>query len=179
VRPGTHEIAAVTRSCAIASGGFDVPAGSDATLQLIVEKPSSSPRREEVSRGTATRRLDDAALLELGDRSALEGLEALAGHMFRVSGSQLALRARTGTSRQEVVEPLLVVDGVRMKGFVAETLRGMKASDLARMEVHLGSVAGWEFQSGGAPAVIEIETRKKASEDPLGHPGMCLNTKPR
>jgi hypothetical protein len=177
VRPGTHEIAAVTRGCAIASGGFDVRSGRDALLQLIVEKPSTAAEDEDRSRGTPTRSLDEAALLEFGDRSALEALETVAGHLFQVSGGRLAIRSRAGSNARNVVEPLLVLDGVRMSGHIAEALRGMRASDLSAMEIHVGKVAGWEFQNGGAPAVIELTMRTEPAVDPLENPGICLRPK--
>jgi hypothetical protein len=177
VRPGTHEIAAVTRGCAMASGGFDVRSGRDALLKLIVEKPSTAAQGEDRSRGTPTRSLDEAALLEFGDRTALEALESVAGHLFQVSGSRLAIRSRAGSNPRNVVEPLLVLDGVRMNGFVADALRGVRASDLSAMEIHVGNVAGWEFQNGGAPAVIELTMRRGRAVDPLENPEICVRPK--
>ena len=175
VRPGTHEIAAVTRSCAIASGGFDVRSGRDALLQLIVEQPAvTSAEERNRSRGSPTRRLEQAELAAMGDRSALEAVEQLASHIFQPTGSRLALRARAGTSRTDVVEPLLIVDGVRMSGHVAEALRTLQAADLASLEVYVGAAAGWEFQNGGAPAVVELTTRMKPLVDPFENPEICL-----
>jgi hypothetical protein len=180
VRPGTHEIAAVTSSCAIASGGFDVRSGTDALLQLIVQAPAAdSAEQRSRSRGSPTRRLEEAELMAMGDRSALEALDQFASHIFQTSGSRLALRARTGSMRTDLVEPLLIVDGARMNGHVAEALRVIRAADLTSMEVYVGAAAGWEFQSGGAPAVVEVTTRMKPRHDPLENPEMCLRPKAR
>ena len=76
-------------------------------------------------------------------------------------------------------EPLLVVDGVRYSGMVADALRGMRASDLASLEIHLGNAAGWEFQNNGAAAVIEVTTRTEAVTNPLENPRICLARKGR
>jgi hypothetical protein len=177
VRPGTHEIAALTRSCAIAAGDFDVRSGRDALLQLILEQPSAADDAHLQGRGSPTRRIEAAELFDMGDRSALDALEKLAAHLFEPSGSRLALRARAGTGRTDVVEPLLIVDGVRMSGHVADALRGMRASDLARLEVYVGAAAGWEFQNHGAPAVIEVTSRLKPALDPYENPEVCLKPK--
>jgi hypothetical protein len=173
VRPGANEIAAVTRSCQIASGGFQVRSGRDSRLQLIV-LPHKQPQEADRSRGTPTRRIDSEQLLGSGDRSALEALDEHVPNTFAVSGGDLVLRARSISPRGEPVEPLLLVDGVRMSGRAADVLRTMRAADLESIEIHLGSAAGWEFQNGGSPAVIEITTRNKPVEDPLRNPAICL-----
>jgi hypothetical protein len=173
VRAGAHEIAAVSPSCEVAAGGFDVQSGADARLQLVVELMPQPGKEARRSRGTATRALNRQELTELGNRSALDALIQLAPNHFEVQGHRLALRARRGTGSLDVIEPLLVVDGVRVPGLVAESLRNVRAGDLSRMEVHLGSAAGWEFQNGGAPAVIEI-TMRVHSGDPVKNPEICL-----
>ena len=117
--------------------------------------------------------------MAMGDRTALEALDHFAPHVFQTSGTRLALRARAGSTRTDLVEPLLIVDGVRMNGHVAEALRGIRAADLASMEVFVGAAAGWEFQSGGAPAVVEVTTRMKPVHDPLENPEICLRPKSR
>jgi hypothetical protein len=179
VRPGTHEIAALTRSCAIAAGDFDVRSGRDALLQLILEEPNAAAERRERVRATPTRRMAQAALFELGDRSALDAVEQLAGHLFEPSGSRLILRARAGAATTAVVEPLLIMDGVKMEGQIAQALRGIRAADLASVEVYVGAVAGWHFQSGGAPAVIEITSRMVPALDPYENPEVCLKPQGR
>jgi hypothetical protein len=174
VRPGAAEIAAVTRSCQVASGGFNDEPGRDSRLQLIViQQAAESKAREQVA-GTPTRRFDTEDLLALGDHSALEAIEELAPNVFRVAGSQLAIRARAVSPRSDVIEPLLLVDGVKMVGQVADALRTLRAADIATMDLHLGSAAGWEFQNGGSPAVIEITSRNKPIGDPFQNPAMCL-----
>jgi hypothetical protein len=179
VRPGTHEIAALTRGCAIASGDFDVRSGRDALLQLVLESPHAAAEQRERVRGTPTRRMDQVELFELGDRTALDAVEQLASHLFESAGSRLVLRTRAGSGLSEIVEPLLVVDGVKMDGHIADVLRGMRADDLSSLEVHVGAVAGWQFQSGGAPAVIEITSRMRPALDPYENPEVCLKPQGR
>jgi hypothetical protein len=174
VRPGANEIAAVTRSCAVASGGFDVLPGRDSRLQLIVVPQATESKAQQHVSGSPTRRFDGEALLALGDRSALEAIEELAPNVFAVTGSKLGLRTRAISPRGDVIEPLLLVDGVKMVGQVADALRTIRANDIASIELHLGSAAGWEFQNGGSPAVIEITSRNKPVQDPFENPAMCL-----
>jgi hypothetical protein len=173
VRPGANEIAAVTKSCWVASGGFDVVSGRDARLQLIV-MPQGKAREQDRSRGTPTRRITSAELLRLGDQTALEAIDQLAPNQFAVTGSQLAVRSRAVSPRGDVIEPLLLVDGVRVGGHVAELLRSMRASDIESIDIHLGSAAGWEFQNGGSPAVIGLTMRSEPVGDPFENPAMCL-----
>jgi hypothetical protein len=173
LRPGTHEIAAVTATCAIATGGFAVQSGADARLQLIVQRPATSETEGRRSRGTASKVMGHEALAALGNRSALEALRELAPNKFAVEGHRLAMVSRRGAVGNDIIEPLLVIDGMRVPGLVAESLRSLEAGDLARMEVHLGSTGGWEFQHGGAPAVIEI-TMGVTSGNPLENPAICL-----
>jgi hypothetical protein len=175
VRPGSHEIAAVTKNCAVAAGDFDVHSGKDSMLQLIVVAPAAE--NKDLGRGTAVRRMTGEALLALGNRSALEAVEELAPNVFEVSGNHLVLRTRTLSAPGRDVEPLLILDGVRMHGMVAEALRGMRASDLLSLELHLGNAAGWEFQNNGAEAVIEVKMRTRPIENPLQNPQMCFGRK--
>jgi hypothetical protein len=179
VRPGAHEIAAMTSSCAVAAGDFNVQSGRDALLQLIVEERASPQVDEDRTLGHATRRMDGQALRALGNRSALEALAELAPNEFEVRGSRLALRARAGGATDAIREPLLVLDGVRLSVMVADALRNMHANDLSSLEVHLGSAAGWEFQNQGAEAVIEATMRMEPIVDPLRDPGICLDGKSR
>jgi hypothetical protein len=174
VRPGATEIAAVTKACAIAAGGFDVVAGRDSRLQLIVVKQTTEESSSDRTDGTSSRRFDSDALLAIGDHSALEAIEELAPNVFMVARGQLVLRARAISPRGDVIEPLLLVDGVKMVGQVADALRGIRASDIESIDLHLGSAAGWEFQNGGAQAVIEITSRNKPIADPFENPAMCL-----
>jgi hypothetical protein len=177
VRPGANEIAAVTKSCWVASGGFDVAAGRDARLQLIVmPQGQGKAGGEDRSRGTPTRRITSAELLEIGDHTALEAIDELAAGQFVAAGSLLAVRTRAVSPRGDVIEPLLLVDGVRIGGHVAEVLRSIRAADVESIDIHLGSAAGWEFQNGGSPAVIELRMRNKpvGDGDPFENPAMCL-----
>ena len=177
VRPGTHEIAAVAKDCAVAAGDFDVHSGRDAMLQLILVAPASSEGKKDLGRGTAVRKMSEAKLLQLGNRSALEALEELAPNVFEVSGNYLVLRTRTLSAPGREVEPLLLVDGVRMQGMVAEALRSIRTSDVLSLELHLGNAAGWEFQNNGAEAVIELKMRTKPIQNPLENPQICFGRK--
>lgn len=177
VRPGTHEIAAVAKDCAVAAGDFDVHSGKDSMLQLILVAPAASEKKSDISRGTAVRRMNAAKLLALGSRSALEAVEELAPHVFEVSGNYLLLRSRTLSAPGRDVEPLLLIDGMRMSGLIAEALRGIRASDLSSLELHLGSAAGWEFQNNGAEAVIDLKMRTGPVENPLQNPQICFGRK--
>lgn len=174
VRPGAHEIAAVAPTCAMAAGGFNAPSGSDTRLQLIVERQAEAERVATRSRGTSTRVMDRDELRELGNRTGLDAVIQLAPSDFEVEGPQLALRTRRGAASIQIIEPLLLLDGVKVPGRVAESLRGLKANDLARVEVHMGTAAGWEFQIGGAPAVVEVTTRMTV-DDPVKDPSICLS----
>lgn len=175
VSPGQHEIAAVAPTCETAAGGFQVQSGSDKQLQLIVARAAREENRSRRSRGTATRTMDDQRLMELGSRTALDALLELAPNDFVVQGSRLALLSRRGSSTDEIIEPLLVMDGVRMPGMVAESLLSLKARDLASLEVHMGSAAGWEFQNGGAQAVVEVTMRMTPAVEGASGAEICRN----
>jgi hypothetical protein len=97
--------------------------------------------------------------LELESEPSLTALELVQQSFpttFEVIGSALALRGRGALESGSVVEPLLLFDGVAMEGSIAQVMDGLKAGDLARIEVHLGVAATWRFRPSGAPAVIEI-----------------------
>jgi hypothetical protein len=179
VRPGAHEIAAVAKGCAHAAGGFNLVSGRDALLRLEVVPPVQGPPADRAG-ATASRAITPAQLASLGSRSALDALMQYHASLFDVKGTRLVLRART-RGFDEVVEPLLVLDGVRMEGMVAMALADLHAEDLERIQIHLGSVASWQFQPGGAAAVIEITTRKGLT--PVVHaqqsPDQCVNWKAR
>ena len=159
VRPGTHQISAVTKGCAQAAGGFSVVSGRDKELRLVVEMPKA-PERIKRGDGTATRVIDADQLAEIGNRSALDALMQYYASAFEVQGRALVLRTRQGVSSSRAIEPLLVVDGVHMRGMVAQALGDLRANDVERIQVHLGTAAGWIFQPGGAPAVIEVTSHR-------------------
>jgi hypothetical protein len=175
VRAGENEIAAVTRRCEMAAGGFNVESGQAARLQLIVvPQMVAAENVADRASGTPTRRFSSEKLLAMGDHSALQALDELAPNVFVEAGGRLGLRARAISPRGDLIEPLLVVDGVKMSGNVADALRPIRAADLESIDLHLGAAAGWEFQSGGASAVIEITTRNRPVADPFQNPAVCL-----
>jgi hypothetical protein len=179
VRPGAHEISAVASGCAQAAGGFNVISGRDALLRLEVMPPVLPPTKDPGS-GTASRVITAAQLSDVGTRSALDALMMHYSNNFDVQGARLVLRTRGGAlSFDQIVEPLLVLDGVRMDGMVAQILEDMRAAEVERIEVHLGSAAGWEFQPGGALAVVEVTTRKGNTLVPEQNPERCVNWKGR
>jgi len=175
VRPGSHHIAAVTRGCAVVEGGFSVQSGGDAVLRLVVDHPAERDARRRRAQGTADRVIGAEALQLLGSRSVLEAIEYHLPNLFRVDGRALALITRRGAASTSVIEPLLLLDGMRMEGMVAGALTGIRSDDLARVEVHLGNAAGWEFRPGGAPAVIEVTTRYGSHQDAQQSPKSCAN----
>ena len=73
VRPGTHEITAVAKGCALAAGDFNLASGRDALLRLEVVPPAPAKR---VSRSTASaaRVITQEELAPLGSRSALDAI---------------------------------------------------------------------------------------------------------
>ena len=108
--------------------------------------------------GTPARVIPRLQLESTPGRTALEMLEQYVPATFQVMGSALALQTREATAGgADVVEPLLLLDGVAMVGSIAQVMDGLKAGDLAGIEVHLGTAA-WRFRPGGAPAVIEVTT---------------------
>lgn len=177
VRPGEHRIAAVTHGCALVQGEFDLQAGEDALLQIEVDAPWSR-KGETSSRSGGSRVIEGEDLRGMGNRSVLEALTLLMPNTFEVKGHALALRAR-GASAHRVTEPLLVIDGMRARGNVAQVLAGMAAEGVSRIELHLGHAASWEFQPGGGPAVLEITTRTRANAgaelDSRRSPESCVN----
>ena len=110
------------------------------------------------SPGAPSRVIAGAQLTDQPSRSALELVELYVPNTFEVVGSALALWARGEAARGQVVEPLLLIDGTPMKGGVAAVLEGLEGGDLARIAVHKGRASAWQYQPGGAPAVIEVTT---------------------
>jgi hypothetical protein len=97
--------------------------------------------------------------IELESEPSLTALEMVQKSLpatFDVIGSALALRTRGARESGDIVEPLLVLDGLAMEGSIAGVMDGLRAGDLARIEVHLGTAAAWRFRPGGASAVIEV-----------------------
>jgi hypothetical protein len=180
VRPGSHEITAVAKGCALAAGGFNLDSGRDALLRLEVVAPAPAQRVPR-STASAARVITQEELAPLGSRSALDAIMQYHANLFDVRGNSLVLRARTGAAVAELVEPLLVLDGLRMDGMIALVLDDLHAEDVEMIQIHLGSVASWEFAPGGAAAVIEVSTRKGLT--PVVHaqqsPDRCLNWKGR
>src|SRR5688572_23379928 len=73
VRPGSHQIAAVTQGCAQVEGGFSVTSGRDALLRLVIDLPAR-PSRMNRSSGSSSRALGREEMAVVGNRSALEAL---------------------------------------------------------------------------------------------------------
>jgi hypothetical protein len=178
VRPGSHQIAAITQGCAQVEGGFNVTSGRDALLRLEIARPTRASRIDRSS-GSSGRALGAEEMAVLGNRSVLEVLVHYHGTTFEVRGNRLLLRGRAGAATEQTIEPLLVLDGVRMDGMIAQALDDMRAIDIERVEVHLGAAAGWEFQPGGASAVIEVTTRKGLSKNAAQRPETCSSWKGR
>ena len=125
-------------------------------LAAMPTQAQQSPCSKSV--GVPSRVIAGAKLTDQPSRSALELVELYVPNTFEVVGSELALWARGEAAGGQVVEPLLLIDGMQMKGGVAGILEGLKAGDLARIAVHKGRASSWQYQPGGAPAVIEVTT---------------------
>jgi hypothetical protein len=173
VRPGAHEIAAVAQGCAHAAGGFNLVSGRDALLRLEVVPPVQADRGS----GSATREVTGEQLADLESHSALDAVMRYHANLFSVEGGRLALRARAA-SLDAIVEPLMVLDGVRLDGRVAWALDDLRARDVERIAIHMGNAAGWAFQPGGAVAVIEVTTRRgmRPPVNAQSSPDRCLSS---
>jgi hypothetical protein len=178
VRPGSHQISAITQGCAQVGGSIDVRSGRDALLRLEITLPTRASRLNRSS-GSSGRAMGREEMVALGNRSALEALIHFHATTFEVRGNRLVLRGRAGAATEQPMEPLLVLDGVRMDGMIAQALDDLSAIDIERIEVHLGAAAGWAFQPGGATAVLEVTTRKGMANDSAQRPETCSSWKGR
>lgn len=173
VRPGTHQIAAVTRGCGLVEGGFDVESGEDALLRLEVSLPQTKVEREARQRGTAATIIGSEELSQNPDRTVLEMIERHSAGIVEGSGSGARLRSR-GASAARPEEPLLILDGTRIDGRIAQVLAGIKAGDVSRVEIHRGKAASWQY-GFNVSGVIIVESRGSTLQDPQRPPSECVD----
>jgi hypothetical protein len=118
--------------------------------------------------------IDERKLANAGNLTLLDIVDREFPGLFQDEGPTLAVVARGGDVTNRV-EPLLLVDGVRIHGFIADELRNTKAHDVTRVELQIGAAAGWEYQPGGSQAVIEVTTRKTLDPDSSTGAQTCPN----
>jgi hypothetical protein len=173
VRPGDHQIAAVTHGCFKVEGGFSVASGEDSQLRLMVDLPSRNVSKQDRGRGTSVTVLERSDLVAYQERPLWYAIERMVPyHLDRTSRGTVMRSTRAATMGS--AEPLLVMDGVKMSGDVHRVLNNLSTADVARVEIFRGAAGGWEFGYGGENGVIVVTTRVSAEMGPDQPPESCV-----
>lgn len=156
VAAGGHDITAVTDGCEVAAGPFELVAGRDARLRLVVreQEPGWEPPPDALVVGVGT-----------NDLRAMEGwslvrvVESLAPALEQRS-RQTRFAGGDAGGRPTVLfgpgEPVLLFDGMVVRRDANRLLQSVQARDAARVEVI-------RLPDGSAPEapalVIRVDTR--------------------
>ena len=187
---GPVRVLAVGPGCHQTLESVVVPDEGPATLDLSVELPPESDptldpdawSRDQRRAAGAARVMEADEIQRRGFRSMVDAVRILAPAMVgRESpgvGGRGGLQGRSRNTATGSVEPLLLVDGVRITQRTAEALALIDVNTVRRVEVIRGTAGGWSYGTQAVNGVVRIETIRSPTHAPDTPPSRCPVTFP-
>lgn len=176
VVPGPYRIAAVGPGCHVTMGDVEVPGAGVATVAFALDLPAESDPtsdgwdRARRSAAGASRSISGEDIRRRGYRSLLDAVRALApemvGQQTAQAGSRGSIQGRSRSTVTGSVEPLVVVDGVRIPQRPADALALIEPSTVRTLEVIKGTAGGWAYGTQAVNGVIRVETVRSSTYAP-------------
>jgi hypothetical protein len=179
--PGQHMLALLTSDCRIKWGAVFLTPGGRHTASFELAPPIGTEiqvRREAQERRRSFGRLITREQIE--KLSARTLADVLRRYVPRMVGSATGdtgftdvITQRAPNSLTGLLEPIVVVDGIRMHD-AAETIAVIKPGEVEELEILTSSSGGWEYGSAGSAGVIKITTRKGIQDLPPRSVEPCM-----
>jgi hypothetical protein len=164
----SYRIAGVAPGCQVGLGEVEILGGELVRARIALDL---SDRAEGMVaawqdgrvRGEATRSIGALEIRQRQLQSLHEAVRLLApdmvGSASGQSGSRAAVRGRRSATVEGPGDPLVVVDGVRTSYRPEDVMASLSVDDVDRIDVSMGTAAGWRYGPQGTDGVIEITTR--------------------